>query len=118
VEVIGGGKTITTGQVAVVLYQTEAATDKKQPRKLRAGLFTLAGEAISDQHELTFDFASENPRERELSVRFILSRQADEVNNQQVELRLDEPVEGTSHYTRYKSVRYTIRRSFSSEFDF
>lgn len=53
----------------------------------------MAGELISDSHELTFDFASENPRERELSVRFILSRKADEANNQQVELRLEEKVE-------------------------
>ncbi|MDH1587391.1 BREX-1 system phosphatase PglZ type A [Stutzerimonas stutzeri] len=119
VEFIGaGGKTITTGQLAVVLYQTEAVTEKKQPRRLRAGLYTLDGELISDAHELTFDFASENPRERELSVRFILSRKADEANNQQVELRLEELVEGTSHFTRYKATRYTIRRSFTSEFDF
>jgi len=114
----GGGKTITTGQLAVVLYQTEAVTEKKQSRKLRVGLYTLDGELISDSHELTFDFASENPRERELSVRFILSRKADEANNQQVELRLEEQVEGTSHFTRYKATRYTIRRSFTSEFDF
>lgn len=119
VEFIGaGGKTITTGQLAVVLYQTEAVTEKKQPRRLRAGLYTLDGELISDAHELTFDFASDNPRERELSVRFILSRQAEEANNQQVDLRLEEQVEGTSHFTRYKAARYTIRRSFTSEFDF
>ncbi len=114
----GGGKTITTGQLAVVIYQTEAVTEKKQPRTLRAGLRTLDGELISDQHELTFDFSSDNPRERELSVRFILSRKADEANNQQVELRLEEQVEGTTHFTPYKSTRYTIRRSFTSEFDF
>lgn len=114
----GGGKTITTGQLAVVLYQTEAVTEKLQSRRLRAGLFTLDGELVSDQHELLFDFSSANPRERELPVRFILSRKADEANNQQVELLLEETVDGTSHFTRYKAARYTIRRSFSSEFDF
>jgi uncharacterized protein (TIGR02687 family) len=114
----GGGKTITTGQLAVVLYQTEAVTEKLQSRRLRAGLFTLDGELVSDQHELLFDFSSANPRERELPVRFILSRKADEANNQQVELLLEEAVEGTSHFTRYKAARYSIRRSFSSEFDF
>ena len=114
----GGGKTITTGQLAVVLYQTEAVTEKLQSRRLRAGLFTLDGELVSDQHELLFDFSSSNPRERELPVRFILSRKADEANNQQVELLLEETVDGTSHFTRYKAARYTIRRSFSSEFDF
>lgn len=119
VDFIGaGGKTITTGQLAVVLYQRDAVTEKRQPRVLRAGLFTLADELISDQHDLRFDFASDNPRERELQVRLLLSRKADAANDQQVELRLEEPVEGTTHYTRYKAVRYTIRRSFTSEFDF
>lgn len=119
VELIGGGgKTITTGQVAVVLYQTEAVTEKRQPRKLRVGLYSLAGEAISECHDLTFDHLSENPRDREVAVRLILSHAAEAFNNQQVELRLDEPVDGTSHYTRYLAARYTIRRSFSSEFDF
>ncbi|MGT2469633.1 BREX-1 system phosphatase PglZ type A [Paraburkholderia terrae] len=114
----GGGKTITTGQLAVVLYQTEPVTEKTQARRLKAGIYTLAGEPISDTHDLIFDFASDNPREREFPVRFILSRKADEFNNQQVELRLDEHVDGTSHYAKYKAVRYTIRRSFTSEFDF
>lgn len=119
VELIGGGgKTITTGQLAVVLYQTEAVTEKRHPRKLRAGLYSLAGEAISDTHELTFDQTSDNPRDREVAVRLILSRNSEACNNQQVELRLDEPVDGTSHYTRYLAMRYTIRRSFTSEFDF
>lgn len=119
VELIGGGgKAITTGQLAVVLYQTEPVTDKRQPRRLRAGLYSLAGEAISDVRELSFDMTSSNPREREVAVRFILSRKADDFNNQQVELRLEEPVDGTSHHTRYLAVRYTIRRSFTSEFDF
>ena len=119
VELIGGGgKTITTGQLAVVLYQTEPVTEKRQQRKLRVGLYTLEGESISDAHELTFDMTSENPRDREGPVRFILSRKADAFNNQQVELRLEEPVDGTTHFSRYHAVRYTIRRSFTSEFDF
>lgn len=114
----GGNKTITTGQLAVALYQTQATTDKLQPRKLRIGLFTLDGTLISDQHELSFDYASENPRERELHIRLILSRKAEAVNNQQVVLKLEEQVDDTTHYREYKSQRYTIRRSFTSEFDF
>ena len=119
VELIGGGsKTISTGQLAVMLYQTEPVTDKRQPRRLRVGFYSLDGEPISDAQELIFDMTSDNSREREATVRFILSRKADNYNNQQVELRMEEPVDGTSHYTRYQSVRYTIRRSFTSEFDF
>lgn len=119
VEFIGGaGKTITSGQVAVVLYQEQAVTDKLQGRKLRAGIYSQDGELISDQHELIFDLTSDNPREREVPVRLMLSRKAEEANGQQATLRLEEQVDDTSHYREYKTLRYTIRRSFSTDFDF
>lgn len=114
----GGGKTITTGQLAVTLYQAQVVTDKLQSRRLRVGIFNQQGELISDSHELLFDLVAESPRDREFPLRLLLSRQADEANNQQVTLRLEEPVDGTSHHQEYKAVRYTIRRSFTSEFDF
>lgn len=118
VELIGGGgRVITTGQLGVLLYQREPVTEKVQPRTLRVGLYTLDGKPVSDQHELLFDHQSANAREREVQVRLLLSRDADAANNQQVELRLDEPVEGTSHHQLYKAERYTVRRSFTSEFD-
>ena len=119
VEILRGtSSVITSGQLAVVLYQTGPVDDKIQPRILRAGIYTEAGELISDCHDLTFDLTSENPRERELQVRFILTRQADEVNGQEVILRLTEKHAGTSHYKEYKSLRYMLRRSFTSDFDF
>lgn len=109
---------ISSGQLAVALYQTAPVTDKLQARKLRVGLYSATGELISDSHDLSFDLTSENPRERELKIRLLLSKLADEFNKQQVTLRLQEPVAGTSHYTDYKAIAYTLRRSFTSEFDF
>jgi len=114
----GASSVITSGQLAVTIYQSGPVTEKIQPRLLRAGIYTEAGELISDSHELVFDLTSENPRERELQVRFLLSRKADEANGQEVSLRLDEQHAGTSHYKEYKSLRYMMRRSFTSDFDF
>jgi hypothetical protein len=114
----GTNSMITSGQLAVVLYQAQAVTEKIQGRTLRAGIYTQAGDLISDSHELMFDLTSENPRDRELQVRFVLSRKADECNGQEVILRVDEKLVGTSHYKEYKSVRYMVRRSFVSDFDF
>lgn len=114
----GATSVITSGQLAVAFYQAQPATDKVQPRCLRAGIYTQAGELISDRHELTFDLASENPREREMQVRFVLTRKADQANEQEVILMLEERLTGTSHYREYKSVRYLMRRSFTSDFDF
>jgi hypothetical protein len=109
---------ITSGQLAVVLYQTVPSSEKIQPRYLKAGIYTETGELISDSHDLTFDIVSENHRERELQVRFVLTRKADDSNGQEVILRLDEKLSGTSHFREYKSVRYLMRRSFTTDFDF
>ena len=114
----GASKIITSGQVAVAFYQEQPVTEKVQSRVLRAGIYTETGELISDSHDLSFDLTSENPRERELQVRFLLTRKADEANGQDVILRLEERHAATSHYKEYKSIRYTIRRSFTSDFDF
>ena len=114
----GASSVITSGQLAVTMYQAGPVTDKIQPRVLRAGIYTEAGDLISDCHDLTFDLSSENPRERELQVRFVLTRKADEANGQEVILRLEEKHAGTSHYKEYKSLRYLMRRSFTSDFDF
>jgi uncharacterized protein (TIGR02687 family) len=114
----GASSVITSSQIAVTLYQTFPVKDKIQPRTLRAGLYTEAGELISDSHELIFDLTSDNPRDRELQLRFVFTRKADEVNGQEVILRLSEKHAGTTHYKEYKSLRYVMRRSFTSDFDF
>ncbi|OGR00104.1 MAG: TIGR02687 family protein [Deltaproteobacteria bacterium RIFOXYD12_FULL_50_9] len=112
-----GSSIITSGQVSVAFYQTEPATDKIRPRILRAGIYTKDGEPVSDCHELIFDYISENPREREIQIRFLMTKKADEANGQDVILRLDEPLPGTAQIREYKSVIYTLRRSFTSDFD-
>ncbi|MEA1051416.1 BREX-1 system phosphatase PglZ type A [Lamprobacter modestohalophilus] len=119
VEILrGASSVITAGQLAVTLYQAEPVTDKVRPRQLRAGLYTQGGELISDQHDLRFDLGSDNPRDREQPLRFVLTRKADEANGQEVILKLEEQHPGTTHYKDYKSVRYLMRRSFTSDFDF
>jgi len=119
VEILrGSSSTITSGQLAVVLYQKEPSNEKMQPRYLKAGIYTETGELISDSHDLTFDLVSENHRERELQIRFVLTRKANDANGQEVILRLDEKLTGTSHFREYKSVRYLMRRSFTTDFDF
>jgi len=107
---------ITSGQIAVSFYQKDPVAAKVQARKLRAGIYSQSGELISNPEELVFDFTSDNPREREVKVRFVLSRKADDVNNQTVYLRLEELIPGTAHYREYSSFSYQLRRSFTSDF--
>ncbi len=118
VDIIRGSTTtITAGQISVAFYQTDPVTEKVQPRRLRAGIYTQAGTLISDQHELAFNLTAENARAREIRIQFVLTKSADAANNQEVILRLDERVADTSHYRDYKATRYTLRRSFTSDFD-
>ncbi len=118
VDIIKGTTSIiTSAQLAVTLYQSEAVTDKVRPRYLRAGIYTKDGELISDQHDLDFDLTSENPRDRELKIRLLLTRKADKLDSKDVVLKLEEKHAGTSHYKEYKSTWYTIRRTFTTDFD-
>ncbi|HCI75259.1 MULTISPECIES: BREX-1 system phosphatase PglZ type A [unclassified Psychrobacter] len=114
----GSNSLITTEELTVSLYQSTPVTEKNQPRMLRVGVYTESGELISDSYEMTFDLRSENPRAREQQVNLIFTRRIDELNGQEVVLKLEEKVGGTSHYKEYKSLKYTVRRSFTSDFDF
>jgi uncharacterized protein (TIGR02687 family) len=109
---------ITSGQISVRFYQLDAASEKTRARHLRAGIYSGGGELISDSHNLVFDFRSENPREREHQVRFLMSRKADEFNGQEVILKLEEQHGDTSHFREYRTARYMLRRSFTNDFDF
>ena len=119
VDILRGSTSfITTGQFSATFYQVDPVTDKVQSRTLRAGVYSKNNDLISDSHNLQFEIHSENPRERELKIRFVLTKKADDLNEQEVYLRLEELESGTTYYREYKSARYVIRRSFTSEFDF
>lgn len=108
---------ITTGQVVVKLYQTTPVADQRTARKLRAGLY-FGDMLISNQPEMLFDTESAEGRDRFQNVRLLLSKDAEAANNQAVEFRLEQPISDTGAWKKYKSAPYTIKRSFTSDFDF
>lgn len=122
ISVITGQSTIiSSGQISVTFYQQESTTDKLLPRILKVGIYSNDGILISDVHTLTFDLKTDNPREREMKVRFLLSSNSDDYNNQEVFLKLERisPAPETSHDKFYgDGVKYTLRKSIKSDFDF
>ncbi len=117
VEVWPESDKITTGQVVVRLFQSEPVRDKVQPRTLRAGLYV--GETlISNLVSLTFDQTSDDKRDRYQSARLLLNQDANDYNNRTVEFRLEEQIPNTSQWRVYQKAAYTLKRSFSSDFDF
>ena len=116
--IVSGRSLISSGQTAVTLYQAEAVSEKQQQRDLLAGIYATDGTLISDEHQLTFDFTSQSARERELPIKFLLSREADQFNEQDVFLKLRERIGKTSHYEDYASHRFQLRRGIATDFDF
>ena len=116
--IVSGRSLISSGQTAVTLYQVQPVSAKLQQRELLAGIYASDGTLVSDEHQLVFDYIPDNPRERELPLKFLLSREADTHNNQDVFLKLRERVGKTSHYEDYTSHRFQLRRGISTDFDF
>ena len=115
---VTGRNLISSGQTAVTLYQTQPISEKMRLRELLAGIYATDGTLISDEYTLLFDFRSENAREREMPRKFLLSRDAERFNNQDVTLKLRERVGKTSHYQDYASHRFELRRGITTDFDF
>jgi len=117
VKILPESDKITTGQLAVKLYQSEPVSEKVQPRTLRAGLYV--GETpISNQPELVFDRESTEQRDRYQTAVMLLSQDADDYNNRAVEFRLEERIPNTNHWRVSSKALYTLKRSFTSDFDF
>jgi uncharacterized protein (TIGR02687 family) len=117
VEVWPESDRITTGQVVVRLFQSEPVSDKIQPRSLRAGLYV--GETlISNLVDLIFDQTSIDKRDRYQSAQMLLSQDANDYNNRAVEFRLEERIPNTNQWRVFAKAVYTLKRSFSSDFDF
>ena len=109
---------ISTGQISVAFYQTQPISNKERPLIVRAGLY-CNNTLISDVHDLVFDFTSNDPREREKKVQFILTKEANSFNNSEAELRVYEKIKDTERFEKlHKTVKYTLRRSINSDFDF
>jgi hypothetical protein len=108
---------ITTGQLALALYQDRPVADKVLGRTLRLGMFAADGTALSEARTLTFDSADAEPRNREQSLTLTLARAADRYNHQEVEIRLEETLAGTHQTAVYKSHRVKLHKPFASDFD-
>ena len=110
---------ITTGQLVMRLFQSEPVSDKVQARVLRAGLYV--GETLisnDPQPELTFDSTSAEQRDRYQSIQLLLNNDANDYNNRAVEFRLEERIPNTNQWRVYEKAIYTLKRSFTSDFDF
>lgn len=117
IEILRVPTKITTGQVSIALFQSKPAVDKILPRTLRIGVFSKDGRPLSEVKTFAFDYKDEEARKREVSVVLTLSRAAEAFNNQDVELRLEETVQGINQTVVYKTHAIRLQKPFASDFD-
>jgi hypothetical protein len=72
---------------------------------------------ISDVRTLRFDSSAPDARQRERREQFVFGREADQFNQQEVLLRLDEQVSGTTQFAPYREFSFKLRRAFDSDFE-
>src|SRR5699024_12766786 len=102
---------------AFMPLQPDAGTDMVHSRQGRPGLY-VSDTLISDQPVLTFDSASDDQRARYQKAVLYLTQDADQYTNRPVELRLEEPIPNTTQWKLLSKGNYTIKRSFTTDFDF
>jgi uncharacterized protein (TIGR02687 family) len=117
IDIISGTSNITSNSFAVSFYQKQPVADKIQPRQIKAGFYTGAGQLISDVITLLFNSTESDAVAREKRHNFLFTAEASKHNGHDVSLKLEEQIEGTSQFKIYKSNTYRMLIAFSSEFD-
>lgn len=110
---------ITMGKLSFGLFQLEPVQARKRlPLQLRIGLYAKADGALLCAHRtVLLDSAASEAREREQQVVLELSNAAGDYNNQTLELRLEQLLDGVSQPQAYKTVELKLQRPFGSDFD-
>jgi uncharacterized protein (TIGR02687 family) len=110
---------ITMGKLSFGLFQLEPVEPRKRlPLQLRIGLYAKADGALLCAHRtVLLDSAASEAREREQHVVLELSNAAEDYNNQTLELRLEQLLEGVNQPQAYKTVELKLQRPFGSDFD-
>lgn len=117
IDIISGSSNITSNSFAVNFYQKQPVADKIQPRQIKAGFYSEAGQLISDVITLLFNSSDSDAMAREKRQIFLFTAEAAKYNGQDIKLKLEEQIDGTSQFKTYKSFTYRMLIAFSSEFD-
>jgi uncharacterized protein (TIGR02687 family) len=117
VDVSSPSYNITSNTFGVSFYQKNPIGDKILARDLRAAFYTADNLLISDVSNIKFDSRDTDAAAREQRKTFVFTSEASKLNGQDVFLKLEENIEGTSHFRIYKTITYRMLIAFSSEFD-
>ena len=117
VDILRAGQQITTGQVTVTFIQSEPIGERLLLREMRAGFFSKTGTQLSETKVMKFESMAEDVRQRERPEQFVFGKEADDFNQQEVYLRLEELIPNTAQWSPYREFPFKLRRAFESDFD-
>ena len=117
VDVSSPSYNITSNTFGVSFYQKNPIGDKVLARDIKVAFYTKDNLVISDVSNIKFDSRDTDAAAREQRKTFVFTSEASKLNGQDVFLKLEEKIEGTSHFKIYKSITYRMLIAFSSEFD-
>lgn len=117
IDVSSPSYNITSNTFGVSFYQKNPIGDKVLARDIKAAFYTKDNLLISDVSNIKFDSRDSDAAAREQRKTFVFTSEASKLNGQDVFLKLEENIEGTSHFKIYKTITYRMLIAFSSEFD-
>jgi uncharacterized protein (TIGR02687 family) len=117
IDVSSPSYNITSNTFGVSFYQKNPIGDKVLLRDIKAAFYTKDNMLISDVSNIKFDSRDTDVAAREQRKAFVFTSEASKLNGQDVFLKLEESIEGTSHFKIYKTITYRMLIAFSSEFD-
>lgn len=118
IDIIKSTDRITTNILAVSFIQSNLVTEQVLPRTIRAAIYAEDTERLSDLFTYNFDIQEGSERQREVKHHFqLMSKASGKYKDQRVKLILEEPVEGTTKWKEYQSFYYTLKISFTNDFD-
>ena len=109
VDIIQTTDRITSNLLVVSFIQSEMISEVVLSRSIRAELIAEDGTSLSDSFNYDFDFTEGSERQREVRKTFTLNSKArGKYKNQRVKLLLEEPVNGTSKWKKYKEFFFSL----------
>ena len=116
VDILNKKSKITTNTQTISFYQNEPVSEKVKEVTLRFGFYDQADNLLSDSITLTFGSTSEDSTQREQKHRFMFKRQLSELNGQEIYLRKEQQVAGSSQFKKLEDIAYKVSVLFMADF--
>lgn len=110
---------VTTSRLVFGLFQVEAVQPRRLlPLQLRIALYAKAdGALLCAPRTVLLDSTASEAREREQQISLELANTAADYNNQHLELRIEQLLEGVNTPVVYKTRDVKLLRPFGNDFD-